>query len=140
MEALLLIGVVLKAHVDGQAPLLALGLDVVIDLHGAASDATGTGADQDGGHLLALLQGVPGVGLKHVEAVPGHFRSGFHTAAPSFFRMSASSFRTSSGVILAWTSPSMVMTGDSPQAPRHATVSRVNRPSAEVFFFPVRPR
>ena len=140
VEALLLVGVVLQSHVHLKAPLLALGLDVVVNLHGAAGDAAGAGADQDRGDLLALFQGVPGVGLKHVEAVPGHLRSASHTAVPSFFRMSSSSSSAASGVIFAWTSPSMVITGARPQAPRHATVSRVNNPSAEVFFLPVRPR
>ena len=139
VEALLLIGVMLEAHVHLKAPLLALGLDVVVDFQRAAGNAAGAGADQHGGDLLALLQGVAGIGLKHMEAVPGHFRAS-HTAASSFFRISSSSARAASGVIFEWTSPSMVMTGARPQAPRHATVSRVNSPSAEVFFFPVRPR
>ena len=39
----------------------------------------------------------------------------------------------SSGVILEWTWSFTVTTGARPQAPRQATVSRVNRESAEVF-------
>ena len=139
VETLLLIGVVLQAHVHLQAPLLTLGLQVVVDLHGAAGDAAGAGADQHGGHLLALLQGIPGIGLEHVEAVPRQFYL-CHCAAPSFFRISSTRAKASSGVILAWTSPSRVITGARPQAPRHATVSRVNSPSAEVFFLPGQPQ
>ena len=139
MEALLLVCVMLEAHINSQAPLFALGLDVVVNFQSTAGNAAGTGTNQDRGHLLALLQSVPGVGLEHMEAVSCHLRSGSHTAA-SFLRMSSSSSSAASGVILAWTSPSTVMTGANPQAPRHATVSRVNSPSAEVFFLSVRPR
>lgn len=73
MEALFLVSAVFEAYIDLEAPLLALGLDVVVDFRGAAGDAAGAGADQHGGDLLAPLQGVPGVGLKHMAAVPGHF-------------------------------------------------------------------
>ena len=139
MEALFLIRIVLEPHVDGKPPPLTLGLDILIDLHGAAGDAAGAGADQNGRHLLALLEGVAGVGLKDMEALPSQFGLD-HTARSSFARISSSRARAASGVIFAWTSPSTVITGARPHAPRQATVSRVKRPSAEVFFRPARPR
>ena len=46
VEALFLLAVVGKAHIDAEAPLLALVAEIFIDLHGAAGDAAGTGADK----------------------------------------------------------------------------------------------
>ena len=74
VEALLLLVVVLQADINRQTALFALSLDILIDLHGAAGDAAGTGADQHRGHLLALLQSVFGICLEHMEGIPGHFR------------------------------------------------------------------
>jgi len=46
VEALFLLAVVGEAHIDAEAPLLALVAEIFIDLHGAAGDAAGAGADK----------------------------------------------------------------------------------------------
>ena len=135
VQALFLVGVVLEADVHRQVPAFALGPEVFIDLHGAAGDAAGTGADQHGGGLLAAAQGPLGLVAQVAERVAGEL----HWAASSF-RIFSSSSRALVGDILAWTSPSTVITGARPQAPRQATVSRVNMPSSLVLRLPDRPR
>ena len=100
MEALFLIRVMLEPHVDGKPPPLTLGLDILVDLHGAAGNAAGAGADQHRGYLLALLEGVAGVGLKHMKALPGQFGL-HHPACASFPRISSSRASAVSGVIFA---------------------------------------
>ena len=101
----------------------------------SAGDAAGTGADQHGGGLLAAAQGPLGLVAQVAERVAGQL----HWAASSF-RIFSSSSRALVGDILAWTSPSTVITGARPQAPRQATVSRVNMPSSLVLRLPDRPR
>ena len=135
VQALFLVGVVLEADVHRQIPAFALGPEVFIDLHGAAGDAAGTGADQHRGGLLAAAQGPLGLIAQVAERVAGEL----HWAASSF-RIFSSSSRALVGDILAWTSPSTVITGARPQAPRQATVSRVNMPSSLVLRLPDRPR
>ena len=95
MDALFRFGIVLQAHIDGQAAGLALGLQIFIDLHGAAGDAAGAGADQDGDRAAAGLQVLFGLSLIGVE----HFTGESAHACASFFRISSSSFRAASGLI-----------------------------------------
>ena len=95
MEALLRVRVVFEAHIDRQAPFFTLRLQIVIDLHGAAGDAAGAGADQDGDRAAAGLQVLFGLGLIGVE----HFTGESAHACASFFRISSSSFRAASGLI-----------------------------------------
>lgn len=135
VQALFLVGVVLEADVHRQIPAFALGPEVFIDLHGAAGDAAGTGADQHGGGLLGCGAGPAGPHCAGRRRVAGEL----HWAASSF-RIFSSSSRALVGDILAWTSPSTVITGARPQAPRQATVSRVNMPSSLVLRLPDRPR
>jgi hypothetical protein len=46
VEAFLLLPVVGEAHIDAEAPLLTLVSEIFIDLHRAAGDAAGAGADK----------------------------------------------------------------------------------------------
>ena len=126
-------GLFFQLHTHLQAPLLAGVLQTLVYLHGTAGDAAGAGADQNIGDLPALVQKRAGLCLQSVEPVS---RQNTHLASSSL-RMDSKRARAESGVILAWTSPSSVSTGDRPQAPRHATVSRVKRPSASVLRLPV---
>ena len=80
VETFFLIGVVFQSHINMQTPLFALGLDVVVDFQGTARNAAGACADQNGGYVLALPQGVFGISLKDVEAVfcqLNHFAASF---------------------------------------------------------------
>ena len=103
----------------------------LIDLHGAARDAAGARADKDDARIRF------GQSPRLCAAGSQIGSCGkFHSAAASFARISSSRATALSGSIFAWTSPSMVMTGARPHAPRHATVSSVNRPSSDVFCLP----
>ena len=124
-----------QRHTGLELPLLAKLLKLIINLHCAARDTAGTGADEN----HALLSGEPCLCLL-TAGVQSLSRSDSHCAEPSFARISSSSATARSGSIFAWTSPSIVMTGASPHAPRHATVSSVNRPSSDVLRLPLRPR
>ena len=136
VQALFLVRVVLQADVDLQPARLALGSEIVVNFHCAAGDATRARADEDGRHLAALREVV----LRSCAQDAEFFSCQLAHARTSSLRMDSSSSMARSGSILACTSPSTVMTGAKPQAPRHATVSSVKRPSSEVFFFPCRPR
>ena len=135
MEALLLVIVMLEANIHGDIALFALFLNVLIDLQRAAGDTAGTGADENGSNLLACFQRPLCLQAVSVEAVSCELAH----ALASFARISLMRATALSGVILEWTSPSMVITGARPQAPRQATVSSVNRPSSEVWRRPERP-
>ena len=124
-----------QRHTGLELPLQAKLLKLIINLHCAARDTAGTGADEN----HALLSGEPCLCLL-TAGVQSLSRFNFHCAEPSFARISSSSATARSGSIFAWTSPSIVMTGARPHAPRHATVSSVNRPSSDVLRFPLRPR
>ena len=96
VEALLLVVVVVQADVDLQTAAFALLAEVVVDMHGTAGDAAGTGADQDGGHLRAHLEIV-----LCAAAHGGEFFTGqLHALCPSFARISSSSAIAASGAIL----------------------------------------
>ena len=136
VQALFLVRVVLQSDIDLQPARFALRFEIVIDLHRAAGDAARARADEDRRHLTALRKVVfcfRAQGAEFFSCQSAHERT-------SSLRMESSSSMARSGSILAWTSPSTVMTGAKPQAPRHATVSSVNKPSSEVFFFPCKPR
>ena len=95
VQALFLAAVLRQTHIDLQAPAGALLLQRLADLQGAAGDAAGTGADQDGDRAAAGLQVLFGLGLIGVE----HFTGESAHACASFFRISSSSFRAASGLI-----------------------------------------
>ena len=100
VQAVFLIAVVLQPHIDLQPARFTLGLEIVVNLHCAAGNAARTGADQHGRHLLALLQRVLCVCLKHMEAVPRQFCL-CHAVSASFLRSSSRMASAASGVILA---------------------------------------
>ena len=100
VQAVFLIAVVLQPHIDRQAAALTFRFEVFVDLHCAAGNAARTGADQHGRHLLALLQRVLCVCLKHMEAVPRQFCL-CHAVSASFLRSSSRMASAASGVILA---------------------------------------
>ena len=137
VQALLLVRVVLQPHIDLQPARFTLGLEIVVNLHCAAGNAAGARADENGRHLAALRKIMLRLRAQGAEFFSIQL---VHACTPSFLRMESSSSIACSGSILACTSPSTVITGANPQAPRHATVSSVKRPSSEVFFFPCSPR
>ena len=137
VQALLLVRVVLQPHIDLQPARFTLGLEIVVNLHCAAGNAAGARADENGRHLAALRKIMLRLRAQGAEFFSIQL---VHACTPSFLRMESSSSIACSGSILACTSPSTVMTGANPQAPRHATVSSVKRPSSDVFFFPCSPR
>ena len=115
-----------------QSPLGTLLPQVLIHLHGPAGDTARTGTDQHVQGRSAPFQRLRRLFVHGAEALPCQLA---HSAA-SFPRMASNSASAVSGVILAYTSPSTVITGARPQAPRQATVSSVNTPSALVLRLP----
>ena len=132
VQALLRVTVVGQAHIHLQSPLGTLLPQVLIHLHGPAGDTARTGTDQHVQGRSAPFQRLRRLFVHGVEALPCQLA---HSAA-SFPRMASNSASAVSGVILAYTSPSTVITGARPQAPRQATVSSVNTPSALVLRLP----
>ena len=128
----LLTGLVLQTYRHRNAAGLACGSQVIVYLHGAAGDTARTGAHQHIQPAPALLHQLCRLCMQRMEPAS---RQLAHTAA-SLPLMASSSPMAASGVILANTSPSMVIVGARPQAPRQATVSSVNTPSALVLRLP----
>ena len=130
------IGMVLgQGHLARDAQLVHALFELMIDVQVAAGDTARAAADED----LALFRVARGhvVGLQGAELLQG-FDSLTHYA-PSFSRSSSMRSTALSGVMAGCTVSLTMTTGLRPHAPRHDTISMVNRPSSEVGLLSLRP-
>ena len=130
------VGVVLgQGHLARDAQLVHALFELMIDVQVAAGDTARAAADED----LALFRVARGhvVGLQGAELLQG-FDSLTHYA-PSFSRSSSMRSTALSGVMAGCTVSLTMTTGLRPHAPRHDTISMVNRPSSEVGLLSLRP-
>ena len=126
------VGVVLgQGHLARDAELVHALFELVVDVQVAAGDTARAAADENFTFFRVARGHV--VGLQGAELLQG-FDSLTHYA-PSFSR--SSSMRST---VMAGCTVSLTMTtGLRPHAPRHDTISMVNRPSSEVGLLSLRP-
>ena len=130
------VGVVLgQGHLARDAQLVHALFELVVDVQVAAGDTARAAADED----LTFFRVARGhvVGLQGAELLQG-FDSLTHYA-PSFARSSSMRSTALSGVMAGCTVSLTMTTGLRPHAPRHDTISMVNRPSSEVGLLSLRP-
>lgn len=113
-----------QRHARLQPALSAQRRQLLVDLHRSARDAARARAHED----HAILRGPAHACAWARLAVSSALVAIFIPRPPPLARISSSKANALSGFIFAWTSPSIVMTGARPPAPRHATVSRVKMP------------
>ena len=124
-----------QGDLAGDAELIHALFELMIDVQVAAGDTARAAADKD----LPLFRLACGhvLGLQRAELLQG-FDSLTHYA-PSFARSSSIRSAAFSGVMDGWTVSLTITTGLRPHAPRHETISIVNRPSSEVGLLSLRP-
>ena len=130
------IGMVLgQGHLARDAELVHALFELVVDVQVAAGDTARAAADENFTFFRVARGHV--VGLQGAELLQG-FDSLTHYA-PSFARSSSMRSTALSGVMAGCTVSLTMTTGLRPHAPRHDTISMVNRPSSEVGLLSLRP-